>query len=57
MSVMALPMVAEGRGPYRRADLEHMPDDGRRYEPIDDTELQPDIIVGRRSDFTVDLVR
>ena len=35
MSVMAMPMVAEGRGPYRRADLEITPDDGRRCELID----------------------
>jgi len=83
--------------PFRREDLEHSPDDGRRYEIVDgtlivsaapsrlhqravgnlfvllragcppeyevlfapfavalgdDTELQPDILVGRRDDFT-----
>lgn len=86
----------EGR-PFRRADLDAMPDDGRRYEIIDgtlivsaapsrlhqravlslaillhgacppefevlvapfavgladDTEMQPDVLVGRREDFT-----
>jgi Uma2 family endonuclease len=94
MSNMAA--LVAGR-PYTRADLEHTPEDGRRYELIDgvlvvsaapglrhqnavvaltvqlynsrpagflvvtgpfgvaladDTELQPDIIVGRQSDFT-----
>ena len=93
-AVTALPL----RGaPFTRADLESMPDDGRRYElidgcllvtpapnryhqrvvgelfvviravtppyaeafvgplavvPEDDTEMQPDILVGRRADFT-----
>jgi Uma2 family endonuclease len=92
------PMQREGRGrPFTRADLEHMPDDGRRYEIIDgmlvvsaaparlhqravgrtytslesacspefevlvapfavalahDTEMQPDVLVGWRKDFT-----
>jgi Uma2 family endonuclease len=90
------PMQREGR-PFTRADLEHMPDDGRRYEIIDgmllvsaapgrlhqravgriyaaldaagsaefevlvapfavaladDTEMQPDVLVGWRKDFT-----
>jgi Uma2 family endonuclease len=84
-------------GPFTRADLDHMPDDGRRYELIDgvlivsaapsrvhqraslrlaillhaacppefevlaapfavgladDTEIQPDVLVGRDADFT-----
>lgn len=94
--VTALPQQQRGR-PFTRADLESMPDDGRRYElvdgcllvtpapghlhqravgelfvllraaapqdvevltgpfavvPADDTELQPDVLVGRRAGFT-----
>ncbi|HWL36880.1 MAG TPA: Uma2 family endonuclease [Frankiaceae bacterium] len=93
-AVTALPLRG---GPFTRADLESMPDDGRRYElidgcllvtpaprwmhqrgvaelfvilraatpdyaetlpgpfaivPEDDTELQPDVFVARRADFT-----
>ncbi|MGE5827897.1 MAG: Uma2 family endonuclease [Micromonosporaceae bacterium] len=98
MSVMAMAAqpVAHGR-PFTRADLENLPEDGRRYEIIDgvlivsaapgrlhqravgrlyrmlddacppglevlvapfavgladDTELQPDLLVGRDEDFT-----
>jgi Uma2 family endonuclease len=98
MSVMAMAAqpVANG-GPFTRADLDRLPDDGRRYEIIDgvlivsaapsrrhqravgrlyrllddacppglealvapfavgladDTELQPDVLVGRDGDFT-----
>jgi Uma2 family endonuclease len=94
---MAMATAAGALGPYTRADLEHTPDDGRRYELIDGylyvsaapglvhqkavmsllvalhaacpvdfqvlpgpfavplaerTEVQPDVIVGRRTDFT-----
>jgi Uma2 family endonuclease len=94
---MAMATAAGALGPYTRADLEHTPDDGRRYELIDGhlyvsaapglvhqravmslimvlsdacpaefevlpgpfalglakhTEIQPDVIVGRRADFT-----
>jgi len=98
MSVMAMAAEPEAPGgPFIRADLEHMPVDGRRHEIIDgvlivsaspgrmhqravgrvyrllddacppglevlmapfavgladDTEMQPDIIVGRDADFT-----
>ena len=33
MSLMA--KTARAPGPYTRADLEHTPDDGRRYEVVD----------------------
>jgi Uma2 family endonuclease len=94
---MAMATAAGALGPYTRADLEHTPDDGRRYELIDGylyvsaapgrvhqravttlvglmlkacppefevlcgpfavalsehTEIQPDVLVGRRTDFT-----
>ncbi|HVF06129.1 MAG TPA: Uma2 family endonuclease [Frankiaceae bacterium] len=94
--VTALPQQQPGR-PFTRADLESMPDDGRRYElvdgcllvtpapsplhqnavgrlyrllddaappdmqvlfapldvvPAEDTAMQPDVLVGRRSAFT-----
>ncbi len=94
---MAMATAAGALGPYTRADLEHTPDDGRRYELIDgylyvsaapglvhqdavmkllvlldracppdfrvlpgpfavaladDTEIQPDVVVGPRKDFT-----
>jgi hypothetical protein len=32
---MAMATAAGALGPYPRADLEHTPDDGRRYELID----------------------
>lgn len=49
--VMAAKPGPQGR-PFTRADLAGMPDDGRRYEIVDDTELQPDVLVGRREDLT-----
>jgi Uma2 family endonuclease len=98
MAVMATATwPAPHGGPFTRADLDHMPDDGRRYELIDgvlivsaapgrvhqraafriarllddacpegfevliapfavgladDTEIQPDVLVGRDADFT-----
>jgi Uma2 family endonuclease len=95
MPIMAT--TARAPGPYTRADLEHTPDNGRRYELVDghlhvsaapgrvhqratirlairlvqaapsdfevltgpfavglaeDTEIQPDVVVGRQEDFT-----
>ena len=93
----AVSLLSRRGVPFTRADLESMPDDGRRYElidgcllvtpapkrehqrvvtnlvvllhaavltdqellagpfevtPVDDTAMQPDLLVGRRSDFT-----